>query len=281
MSTPTAIEVENLHKRFGPLEVLKGINLSVSRGEVVVVMGASGSGKTTLLRCINFLEAPDRGCVTVCDTCVDCGSGGPRGRERSRRIRTICRQAAMVFQQFNLFPNRTALQNVIEAPITVRGLPKAEAIALGERLLERVGLADKRDQYPSRLSGGQKQRVAIARALAMEPEVVLFDEPTSSLDPELHEEVLQTMRELARDGMTMVVVTHEVQFARDVADRVVFMDGGSIVEEAPPEEFFTRPRHHRAQLFLRQVAGGERVSEGDVSDRLAPEASPNTTKEAE
>ncbi len=255
MPAETAIRVEGLHKCFGQLEVLKGIDLAITRGEVVVVMGASGSGKTTLLRCINFIEAPDRGRITVCATCIDCGTHGPRSRARAKLIRSICRQAAMVFQQFNLFPHKTALQNVIEAPMTVKGMSKADAIALGERLLDRVGLADKRDEYPSRLSGGQQQRVAIARALAMEPEVVLFDEPTSSLDPELHEEVLQTMRELARDGMTMVVVTHEVQFAKDVADRIVFMDGGVIVEEAPPTEFFTRPRHARARLFLRMVSG--------------------------
>ncbi|WP_454858251.1 amino acid ABC transporter ATP-binding protein [Promicromonospora soli] len=267
MPTTTAVQVTDLHKSFGPLEVLKGIDLSVARGEVVVVMGASGSGKTTMLRCINFLETPDRGSVTVCDTSIDCGPGGPRGRHRAKMVRSVCRRAVMVFQQFNLFPHKTALQNVIEAPITVKGMPKSDAVALGERLLDRVGLADKRDEYPSRLSGGQQQRVAIARALAMEPEVVLFDEPTSSLDPELHEEVLQTMRELARDGMTMIVVTHEVKFAQDVADRVVFMGGGVILEEASPVEFFTRPQHARAQLFLRQVTGDNRVhhSRGDAA----------------
>ena len=167
----------------------------------------------------------------------------------------------MVFQQFNLFPHRTALQNVIEAPITVKGMARADAVALGERLLARVGLADKRDEYPSRLSGGQKQRVAIARARAMEPDVILFDEPTSALDPELHEEVLQTMRDLAHGGMTMIIVTHEVQFARDVADRVVFMDGGEIVESAPPAEFFARPRHARAKLFLRLVTADTTASD--------------------
>lgn len=268
------VRVEGLHKTFGELEVLKGIDLSVARGEVVVVMGASGSGKTTLLRCINFLETPDRGRVTVCGTCIDCGSAGPRGRRRARMVRTVCSRAMMVFQQFNLFPHKTALQNVIEAPITVKGMSRADATALGEKLLDRVGLAAKRDEYPSRLSGGQQQRVAIARALAMEPEVVLFDEPTSSLDPELHEEVLQTMRELARDGMTMIVVTHEIRFAQDVADRIVFMDGGVVVEEAPPGEFFSRPRHARARLFLRQVTGSDRTAdkadptsaEGTVAD---------------
>jgi cystine transport system ATP-binding protein len=253
MSVGPAVEVTGLRKHFGSLEVLKSVDLTVARGEVVVVMGASGSGKTTLLRCINLLEAPDAGRITVCDRTVACGRSAVRGRARARLVRSVCLHAAMVFQQFNLFPHKTALQNVIEAPITVKGIARTDAIALGDRLLARVGLADKRDEYPSRLSGGQKQRVAIARALAMEPDVILFDEPTSALDPELHEEVLQTMRDLAHGGMTMIIVTHEVQFARDVADRVVFMDGGQIVESAPPTEFFARPRNARAKLFLRLV----------------------------
>ncbi|MDQ3695820.1 MAG: amino acid ABC transporter ATP-binding protein [Chloroflexota bacterium] len=246
------VSITGLHKRFGSLEVLRGIDLDVHKGEVVVIMGPSGSGKTTLIRCINFLEEPDRGQVRVCGLEIPCGREA-RGRRRTRRICEVRTRAAMVFQQFNLFPHMTALGNVIEGPISVRRMPKAEAVSLGERLLDRVGLADKRDEYPSRLSGGQKQRVAIARALAMEPEVILFDEPTSALDPELHEEVLQSMRGLARDGMTMVVVTHEVRFAQDVADRVVFMEGGMIVEDQPPAEFFVRPRHPRARSFLRLV----------------------------
>ena len=249
------VSVAGLHKRFGALEVLKGIDLNVQRGEVVVIMGPSGSGKTTLIRCINFLEEPDAGRVRVCGMEVPCG-GKTKTRARARHIREIRTRAAMVFQHFNLFPHMTALGNVIEGPVSVRGMPKAQAEALGERLLARVGLADKRDEYPSRLSGGQKQRVAIARALAMEPEVVLFDEPTSSLDPELHEEVLQTMRELAGEGMTMVVVTHEVGFAQDVADRIVFMAGGVVLEEGPPAEFFANPKHDRARSFLRLVARG-------------------------
>lgn len=257
METDTAVKIEDLHKRFGKLEVLKGIDLTVEPGEVVVIMGASGSGKTTLLRCINFLESPDRGCVTVCGVRIDCGPAGPGRRERVRLQRAICRQATMVFQQFNLFPHRTALQNVTEAPVVVRGLKEAQARDLGTALLDRVGLAEKCDEYPSRLSGGQQQRVAIARALAMEPKVVLFDEPTSALDPELHEEVLQTMRDLARDGMTMVVVTHEVKFARDVADRVVFMHDGQIVEQGTPASFFTAPRHPRARSFLRMISGDD------------------------
>ena len=247
------VRVEGLHKRFGRLEVLKGIDFAIQRGEVVVVMGASGSGKTTLIRCLNFLEQPDAGRVSICGIDVACGPGHIKERDRAHRVREICRRTGMVFQQFNLFPHMTALENVIEGPVTVRGMARPEAVALGEVLLAKVGLADKRDEHPSRLSGGQKQRVAIARALAMEPEVMLFDEPTSALDPELHEEVLQTMRALARDGMTMIIVTHEVRFAQDVADRVMFMDGGLIVEEGPPEEFFARPTHPRARSFLRLV----------------------------
>ena len=246
------IRVERLQKRFGALEVLKGINLTVQRGEVVVIMGPSGSGKTTLIRCINFLEEPDAGTVSVCGISVPCGARVAR-RQRKRHIRDIRIRAGMVFQNFNLFPHMTALENVIEGTITVRRLPRLKAVALGERLLERVGLSDKRNEYPSRLSGGQKQRVAIARALAMEPEVVLFDEPTSALDPELHEEVLQTMRTLASDGMTMIVVTHEVNFARDVADKVIFMADGAVLEEAEPKDFFANPSHPRAKAFLRLV----------------------------
>jgi cystine transport system ATP-binding protein len=246
------IRATGLTKRFGDLEVLRGIDLTVHRGEVIVIMGVSGSGKTTLIRCLNFLEEPDAGTVTVCGIEIQCGKGS-HGRERNRRIHEIRNKAAMVFQNFNLFPHKSALQNVIEGPLVVQKKPRAEAAALGERLLERVGLIEKRDQYPARLSGGQKQRVAIARALAMQPQVVLFDEPTSALDPELHEEVLTVMRELARDGMTMVVVTHETAFAREVADRVVFMDGGTIVEEASAEKFFAAPEHPRARAFLRII----------------------------
>ena len=268
------IRVSGLHKRFGSLAVLSGIDLTVQRGEVVVIMGPSGSGKTTLIRCMNFLEEPDAGEVTVCGIGVPCGHHR-RGRERARQIREIRKRAGMVFQQFNLFPHMTALENVIAGALSVRRVPRAQAVALGERLLARVGLADKRDQYPARLSGGQKQRVAIARALAMEPEVVLFDEPTSALDPELHEEVLQTMRELARDGMTMVVVTHEVRFAHDVADRVLFMDGGVILEEAPAREFFAAPKHARARSFLRLVEhAADTATPGEADTTTADAAAP-------
>jgi len=246
------IVATGLHKRFGALEVLKGIDLTVQRGEVIVIMGVSGSGKTTLIRCINFLEEPDAGKLTVCGIEVDCGAGTD-GAARRRRIREIRTRVGMVFQSFNLFPHKTALGNVIEGPMVVKKVRRAEAVRLGDELLERVGLAEKRNEYPSRLSGGQKQRTAIARALAMQPDVVLFDEPTSALDPELHEEVLGVMRELARDGMTMVVVTHEIAFAKDVADRVLFMDQGVIVEEAPARQFFSSPEHPRARSFLRLV----------------------------
>ena len=246
------IVVSALHKRFGKLEVLKGIDLEVEKGEVIVVMGVSGSGKTTLIRCINFLEEPDAGHVTVDGIEIDCGRGTD-GRERRRLIREVRTRVGMVFQGFHLFPHKTALENIIEGPTVVQRLPRAEAVELGERLLERVGLTDKRDEYPSRLSGGQKQRVAIARALAMQPDAVLFDEPTSALDPELHEEVLGVMRELARDGMTMIVVTHEVGFAKEVADRVLFMDRGVVVEEAQASQFFSNPQHPRARSFLRLV----------------------------
>lgn len=250
------VAMSGVHKQFGPLEVLKGIDLTVTRGEVIVIMGVSGSGKTTLIRCINFLEEPDQGQVNVCGIEIACGKGVD-GRERRRRIREIRTRVGMVFQQFQLFPHKTALENVIEGPMVVKKIARAQAVELGEHLLKRVDLQDKRNEYPSRLSGGQKQRVAIARALAMQPEVVLFDEPTSALDPELHEEVLHAMRDLARDGMTMVVVTHEAAFAREVADRVVFMDGGVVIEEAPAATFFDAPQHPRARSFLRLVAHTE------------------------
>jgi cystine transport system ATP-binding protein len=246
------LQVEGIRKRFGKTQVLAGVDLAVERGEVVVIMGSSGSGKTTLLRCMNLLEEPDEGRVNICGCVMDCG-GRARSRRHRKQVQRARQRTGMVFQQFNLFPHLTALGNVIEGACHARNMPRAQAIALGERLLERVGLAAKRDEHPARLSGGEKQRVAIARALAMEPEVVLFDEPTSALDPELHDEVLGVIRELAADGMTLVIVTHETQFARDVADRIVFMDGGVIVEEAAPETFFTRPRHVRARSFLRLV----------------------------
>jgi cystine transport system ATP-binding protein len=247
----TIVSVRDLHKRFGDLEVLRGVDLDVERGEVVVVMGPSGSGKTTLIRCLNLLEEPEQGTVSVCGTKIACGR---TSRARARRIRELRSRTAMVFQQFNLFPHMTALQNVMEGPLSVQHASRDEAAELGRRLLARVGLSDKCDCYPAKLSGGQKQRVAIARALAMRPEAIFFDEPTSALDPELHAEVLQVMRELAREGMTMVVVTHETAFAREVADRVVFMDGGTVIEQGAPSSFFTAPAHPRVRAFLRLVA---------------------------
>ncbi|PKM80246.1 MAG: polar amino acid ABC transporter ATP-binding protein [Firmicutes bacterium HGW-Firmicutes-14] len=238
------VEVAGLYKSFGELEVLKDISLTVAEGEVVVVIGPSGSGKSTLLRCINFLEKSNAGDVTI------------DGRLIERKEKTINRmrqEVGMVFQHFNLFPHMTVLGNVIEGPIQVRKMKKQEAVLLSEELLEKVGLLDKKDEYPAMLSGGQKQRVAIARALAMKPKVMLFDEPTSALDPELVGEVLGVMKELAREGMTMVVVTHEMGFAREVADRVIFMDDAKIVEEGPPEEVFNSPQNERTQAFLSQI----------------------------
>lgn len=248
------LEIQNLHKQFGKLEVLKGIDLQVEKGEVLVIIGPSGSGKSTLLRCLNYLDQPTSGRVLFKGEQV--GHREVEGRVVPLPESVLDQQRSrmgMVFQRFNLFPHLSALQNVIEAPIQVKKMPKEQAEALGMRLLTRVGLADKRDQYPPRLSGGQQQRVAIARALAMEPEVMLFDEATSALDPELVGEVLQVMKDLAHEGMTMLVVTHEMGFAREVGNRVVFMDGGVLVEQGPPEQIFTSPQHPRTREFLAKV----------------------------
>jgi ABC-type polar amino acid transport system ATPase subunit len=244
------VNVENLHKRFGPLEVLKGVNLSVGEREVVCLIGRSGSGKSTLLRCINFLEEPDEGSVSVAGITIPAGERTPEHRQHIIELR---KRAGMVFQSFNLFPHKTVLENLIEAPLIVKKLQPKEIIPLAEQLLDKVGLAEKRDVYPSKLSGGQQQRVAIARALAMEPQVMLFDEPTSALDPELIGEVLEVMRNLARDGMTMIVVTHEMAFAREVADRVIFMDGGVFVEEGPPAQCLVNPQDERTRRFLERI----------------------------
>lgn len=245
------LRVEDLHKQFGALEVLRGIDLSVKQGEVLALIGPSGSGKSTLLRCLNYLEWPTSGRIFVKGELV---GRDPQGKPLSERRLDAQRVGiGMVFQRFNLFPHMTVLGNIIEAPIRVKGLAKKDAIQRAEKLLARVGLSDKRDQYPTRLSGGQQQRVAIARALAMEPHLMLFDEATSALDPELVGEVLGVMQDLAREGMTMIVVTHEMGFAREVASRVVFMDGGVIVEQGPPEDVLERPTHGRTKEFLRKV----------------------------
>ena len=252
--TKAVVRATDVHKRFGRLHVLKGVDLEVSRGETVCIIGPSGSGKSTFLRCINHLERVDGGRIEV--------NGHLIGyRERNGKLiedseRSISRQReeiGMVFQRFNLFPHMTALGNVTEAPIRVRGIPKERAEAAGADLLARVGLADKRGVYPGKLSGGQQQRVAIARALAMNPALMLFDEPTSALDPEVTGEVLEVMEALARDGMTMIVVTHEMGFARKAADRVLMMDDGRIIEEGTPEHFFDAPMEERTKQFLSKI----------------------------
>ena len=247
------LEIAGVSKRFGTLEVLHDVSLSVQAGEVVVVIGPSGSGKTTLLRCINLLEDYEQGTVTVdgdpVGYTVD-GSSGRRQRMSERDIAASREKIGIVFQSYNLFPHMTALQNIVAAPVRVRGIPRARAEARARELLAMVGLSDKALEYPVRLSGGQQQRVAIARALAMDPKIMLFDEVTSALDPELVGEVLAAMQQLARDGMTMIVVTHEMSFARDVADRIVFMDGGVIVEQGEPDQVFFAPRTDRVRLFL-------------------------------
>ena len=243
------IQVTDLHKYFGPLHVLKGISLSVEQGEVVCVIGRSGSGKSTLLRCINFLEQPTHGRIEVDELVVDV-ERHHLTPEQKLVIRHIRIRTGMVFQEFNLFPHLSVIDNLIEAPVTVKGMKKAEAIPLAEKYLAKVGLMHKRDEYPARLSGGQKQRVAIARALTMQPEVMLFDEPTSALDPELIGEVLDVMKELAHEGTTMLVVTHEMGFASEVCNRVIYMDDGQIVEEGPPKLIFTSPADPRTRQFL-------------------------------
>jgi ABC-type polar amino acid transport system ATPase subunit len=235
------IKVINLHKSFGDLHVLRGVNMTVQPGEVVALIGSSGSGKSTLLRCLNRLETISEGQIII---------DGIELNQSTKNINRIRREVGMVFQQFNLFPHMTVLENIVEAPIRVLKKSREEAVKTAMALLEKVGLADKKDTYPRKLSGGQQQRIAIARALAMNPKIMLFDEPTSALDPELVGEVLQVMRQLAREGMTMLVVTHEMGFAREVADRVIYMNNGVIEEEGPPEEVLTRPKSERLRAFL-------------------------------
>lgn len=238
------IYVNNLNKSFGNNEVLKGINEHIKKGEVVVVIGPSGSGKSTFLRCLNLLEKPTSGEIVFEDSSIT---------DKNTNINKLREKMGMVFQQFNLFPHKSVIENITIAPIKVKGEKSEDAKQKAMSLLKMVGLTEKADAYPASLSGGQKQRIAIARALAMEPDVMLFDEPTSALDPEMVGEVLNVMKDLAKDGMTMVVVTHEMGFAREVADKVLFMDGGYIVEEAPPEELFTAPKDARLQQFLKAV----------------------------
>ncbi|EJW15743.1 amino acid ABC transporter ATP-binding protein [Paenibacillus alvei] len=238
------IEIRNLHKSYGKLDILKGVNLSIDRGEVVVVIGPSGSGKSTLLRCINLLETPTKGDILFEGQCIT---------DKSHNINKTREKMGMVFQSFNLFPHMTVLQNIALAPIKVKSVPEADAKKLAIELLGKVGLADKANAYPRQLSGGQKQRIAIARALAMQPHVMLFDEPTSALDPEMVGEVLEVMKSLAAEGMTMVIVTHEMNFAREVGDRILFMDGGNIVEEGSPQQLFNQPAHARTKDFLSRV----------------------------
>jgi polar amino acid transport system ATP-binding protein len=243
------LRLENVHKRFGKLEVLRGINLDIARGEVVCMLGPSGSGKSTLLRCVNLLEPPEEGEIYLEGRDICKGPGSGHG-ESGWQLDFVRQRVGIVFQQFNLFPQKTALENVTLAPEKVLKRSRDDARAKGTALLERVGLADKLDEYPDRLSGGQQQRVAIARALAMDPHVMLFDEVTSALDPELVKEVLDVLRKLAAEGMTMLVVTHEMGFARDVGDKVVFMDDGVIVEQGPPAQVLDNPHEERTKKFL-------------------------------
>lgn len=238
------IKVKNLHKHFGKLEVLRGIDEHIEQGEVVVVIGPSGSGKSTFLRCLNLLEIPTEGEIYIDDELIN----APKVN-----VNRIRQKMGMVFQQFNLFPHLTIMNNITLAPMQIKKMSKQDAVALGTKLLDRVGLLEKADAYPAQLSGGQKQRVAIARALAMEPEIMLFDEPTSALDPEMVGEVLDVMKDLAKDGMTMVVVTHEMGFAREVGSRVLFMDEGVILEQNAPVELFGNPQHERTRSFLSKV----------------------------
>ncbi len=238
------ISVQDIRKSFGTFEVIKGVSFEVDKGEVVCIIGPSGSGKSTILRCINGLETYDSGAITVEGTKVD---------PADRSIAKLRTQVSMVFQRFNLFPHRSAIENVMEGPVYVKGMKRAEARDLAASLLEKVGLAGKYDSFPGQLSGGQQHRVAIARALAMQPRAILFDEPTSALDPELVGEVLSVMRDVAAEGMTMVVVTHEMGFARAVADRVLFLESGTIVEQGPPQDILRNPQHPRTQDFLHRV----------------------------
>jgi ABC-type polar amino acid transport system ATPase subunit len=248
------VKISNLDKYFGRLHVLKDISLDVKEREVVCLIGRSGSGKSTLLRCINFLEEPSSGIIEVDGIKVE---GGEKGKEHRQRIHDVRLKTGMVFQEFNLFPHMSVLENVIEGPVTVKGMNKDRAITLAEENLDSVGMLFKKDEYPLRLSGGQKQRVAIARALTMQPRVMLFDEPTSALDPELIGEVLNVMKKVANDGMTMLVVTHEMGFAREVADRVLVIGEGEIIEDSNPKDLFTHPKDPRTKALIDRYRSGE------------------------
>ena len=245
------LEIRNLRKAFGDLQVLKGIDLDVNKGDVVAILGASGSGKTTMLRCLNFLGKADDGTMTFDGQRVELA------HVTRTQVNALRRRTGFVFQNYNLFRNKTALQNVTEGLIVARRMPREQADAIGRRMLEKVGLADRADYYPRQLSGGQQQRVAIARALATDPEIIYFDEPTSALDPELTGEVLSVMRQLAEEGMTMLVVTHEMGFARNVSSKTVFMENGVVVEQAPSREFFADPKEERTRAFLQKIAHTE------------------------
>ncbi|MFS1515934.1 amino acid ABC transporter ATP-binding protein [Bacillus sp. SCS-151] len=242
------ISISGLYKSFDQLEVLKGIDLDIPKGKVVVVVGPSGSGKTTLLRCLNVLETPTKGRITIAEDTLDFSN-----KLKQKQIASFRKNTGMVFQNYNLFPHKTALENVMEGPVIVKGLRKDKVRKIAESLLTKVGLADKIDYYPFQLSGGQQQRVGIARALAMEPNVMLFDEPTSALDPEIVQEVLKVMKDLASEGMTMVVVTHEMRFAKEIADKVIFMDDGKIIESGKPEDIFSKPKEERTKQFLHLI----------------------------
>ena len=248
------VKISNLDKVFGRLHVLHNLSLDVARSEVICIIGRSGSGKSTLLRCINFLEEPSGGTIEVEGIVVNAGG---KGKEHRDLVHAIRLKTGMVFQEFNLFPHMSVLDNVTEGPVTVKKMDKAKAIEIAEMNLDRVGLLEKKNEYPNRLSGGQKQRVAIARALAMEPRVMLFDEPTSALDPELIGEVLTVMKKVAKEGMTMLVVTHEMGFAHEVADRVVILGEGNIVEQGPPAEIFSNPKHDQTKALIERYRSAE------------------------
>ena len=249
------VKISNLDKYFGRLQVLKNISLDIQPREVVCLIGRSGSGKSTLLRCINFLEEPSHGSIEVDGIKVE---GGEKGKEHRQLVHDVRLKTGMVFQEFNLFPHMSVLDNVSEGPVTVKGMDRQQAIALAEENLDSVGMLFKKDEYPNRLSGGQKQRIAIARALTMQPRVMLFDEPTSALDPELIGEVLNVMKKVAKDGMTMLVVTHEMGFARDVADRVIVMSEGELIEDSNPQDLFTAPKDPRTKALIDRYRSGEK-----------------------